>query len=121
MCKGKLLNRNFSSSPLSQKTLGSNIIDNNMVFAKVIGALKKVTSGYSNSLCNDIKESFRVMSPNSKITEDFKVGKTKMMYVTIALLYILNLSCLKKSLVYCPTFDESLSKVFQGCEMIKMV
>lgn len=92
-----------------------------MVFAKVIGALKKVTSGYSNSLCNDIKESFRVMSPNSKITEDFKVGKTKMMYVIITLLYILNLSCLKKSLVYCPTFDESLSKVFQGCEMIKMV
>lgn len=68
-----------------------------MVFTEVIRALKVVMSGYSNSLCNDIKESFRVMSPNSKITEDFKVGKTKMMYLIIALLHILNLSCLKKS------------------------
>lgn len=71
-----------------------------MISTEIIWALKVAMSVYSNNSCDDITEAFRVISPDSKITEDFKVGKIKTMYVIKALLHILNLSSLKKSKSY---------------------
>ena len=71
-----------------------------MISTEIIWALKVAMSVYSNNSCDHITEAFRVISPDSKITEDFKVGKTKTMYVIKALLHILNLSSLKKSKSY---------------------
>ena len=108
-----------------QKTLDSNIVNKDVTTSEIIWALKSVVSGFSNNSCDDFAQTLRAMCPDSKIANDFKLGRTKLMYLvnySIAPHFKSLLDTrLKKVPIYTLSFDESLNKVTHECEMVIMV
>ena len=91
------------------------------VKAEIYWVLKCITGSYSNNSCNNIATLFQNMFPDSEIAKKFQLGPNKVKYVTNYGIkpYIKDLlvESIKKSDCYIVSFDESLNKVTQNCEM----
>ena len=89
--------------------------------AEIYWVLKCITGGYSNNSCNNIAILFQNMFPDSEIAKKFQLGPNKVKYLTNFGIkpYIKDLlvESIKKSNCYIVSFDESLNKVTQNCEM----
>ena len=68
-------------SSSTQKTLDSNIVNKDVTTSEIIWTLKSVVSGFSNNSCDDFAPTLRAMCPDSKLAKEFKLGRTKLMYL----------------------------------------
>ena len=106
---------------LVQNTIPSIVQDGGKINAEVRWYLKHVLSGYSNnSVCNS-PDSFEVMFPDSKIASQMELGRIKLMYIENFGMAPYFREILKNETVnsgwYTISFDASLIKVVQECEM----
>ena len=93
--------------------------------SEIYWVLKCITAGYSNNSCTNINVLFQTMFPDSDLAKQFKLGPNKVKYIANFGIkpYIRNLlvESIKKSDCYVISFDESLNKVTQNCEMDLLV
>ena len=61
--------------------MNSNIVTKSAATSEILWALKYVLSGYLNSLCDDIANLLKTISPDSQIAKDFKLGCLKLMHI----------------------------------------
>ena len=110
-----------SCNSLVQNTIPSTFQDGGKINAEVRWLLKHVISGYSyNSVC-DTCDLCEVMFPDSKIASQMELGRIKSMYIVNFGITPYFREILKNEKVnsewYTISFDESLHKVVQECEM----
>ena len=119
----EVIPENQSSS--SQSTIPSSFHDGGKLYAEIRWCLKHVLSGYSDNSMTGSCELFRVMFPDSKIASEMELGKTKLMYIVNHGLGPYFREELKReasaSEWYTVSFDESLNKTVQECEMDLLV
>ena len=88
---------------------------------EILWTLKSISAGYCNNSCSDNAGLFQHMFPDSEITKSFQLGPTKIKYLTIfgtAPYYkSLLLEGIKESPCFIISYDESLNRVTQTCEM----
>ena len=112
------------SSISKQVTRDGKINNNEATYAEIRLVLKAV-SGFSMNSVDDVCDTFQKMFPDSDIATRMKLGRTKATYIANfgILSYVLMLlhDSINKSPVYSLSFDESLHKVTQECEMGLMI
>ena len=110
-----------SQSSSIQTTISSSFKDGGKLHAEIRWCLKHVLSGYSGNSMNGSCELFGLMFPDSKIASQMELGKTKLMYIVNHGLGPHFREELKReasaSEWYVVSFDESLNKTVQECEM----
>lgn len=121
-CESLLLSTTSSTTTSSkQMTLKSAVNLSDVVLAEIRWVLKAVVSGYSMNSLNDVTESFSAMFPDSSIASQMTLKRTKASYIAnfgIAPHFISMLNNqIDKSPIYSLSFDESLNKTTQECEM----
>ena len=104
-----------------QKQLSSFIIDENTLNAEILWCLNVVKSHHTFRSCDPLKNLFKVMFPDSAVPEKFSLGKDKARYMIIygiAPAFKQKLrSMINTSPWYSVSFDESLNKEQQKCQM----
>ena len=127
----RLSHRNFFGQPaavqpkhvpkVTSQSLDNFIVKEHVFKAELIWALKKITSNFSLSSCEGISNCFKVMFPDSKIANEFQLGKTKCAYIlhhgVAPFFEKLLLDEIKLSNFYSVSFDESMNKVTQNEQM----
>ena len=113
---------NSSNASVSSKTqLELSVAGTDTTTAHIRWVLKCVKSGFSSRSCDNLGQLMAVMFPDSKIAQNFKLGKDKFAYVVNHGLapYFKNLLLaeIKKSNIHVFSFDESLNDATQTCEM----
>lgn len=114
---------NESAIPVtgSQSTIPECFQDGGRLAAEIRWALKHVVAGYSDNAVENETDIFRVMFPDSKIAASMELGKTKLKYIVNHGLAPYFKDLLKervlKSQWFSVSFDESLNKSIQECEM----
>ena len=111
-----------TGSPSSSKKNVEVAFDNtDVIKADILWVLKCITSSYSINSCTHIEELFRTMFPDSEVAKKFQVGPNKVKYLTNygIKLYVKSLldESIKNSEFFIISFDESLNKVTQDCDM----
>ena len=95
------------------------------VRAIVVWLLKSIESGFSNNSNDDIGDVLRLMDPNSKVLQSFRMKKTKAAYVVNHGLAPYFLQKLYEDInvtdILALSFDESLNDVQQSCEMVLVI
>ena len=108
-----------------QATITQHVTTEEVLTAEIIWVLQTVLNGFSFSSCDGMGDNFRRMLKGNEVAQKFRLGRTKIGYVVNYGLgpYFkeLMIESVKKSPVYCLSFDESLSEVLQKCEMVVMV
>ena len=88
---------------------------------KLDGFLKIIVSGFSMNSVDDVCDTFQKIFPEIDIATTMKLGRTKATYIANfgILPYVLMLfhDSINKLPVYTLSFDESLNKVTQKCDM----
>ena len=108
-------------STVMQTTIPSSFQDGGKLNAEIRWCLKHVMSGYSDNSVTDSCELFAVMFPDSKIASQIELGRMKLKYIVNFGLGPHFRDVLKcetaASEWYSISFDDSLNKVVQECEM----
>ena len=93
--------------------------------AEILWTLKATSAGYSNNSCTNNAKLFQLMFPDSKISQSFKLGPTKLKYLTnfgIAPHYkSVLLDNVRNSPCHVISYDESLNSKTQSSEMDLLV
>ena len=102
-------------------SLSSFVSYENTLNAEIIWCLNVVKSHHSFRSCNSLKNLFKVMFPDSAIPDKFFLGKDKVRYMIIYGIYPAFKQKLKSMINNSPwysvSFDESLNKNQQKCQM----
>ena len=97
------------------------IISESTLNAEILWTMKVIQSHFSFRSCEGINKLFAVMFPDSEISFNLKLGKTKCAYLMnygIAPHFKSNLlKSINNSSFYCLSFDECLNSVLQSCQM----
>ena len=114
-----------SSSSKVQATIEPAINNVEHTKAEILWTLKATSAGYSNNSCTNNAELFQLMFPDSKIAQSFKLGPTKLKYLTnfgIAPHYkSALLDNVRNSPCHVISYDESLNLKTQSSEMDLLV
>ena len=96
--------------------MNSNIVTKNATTSEIIWALKSVSSGWSNSSCDDIANPLKAMCPDSQIAKDFKLGRLKLMHIVNYGIAPYYKACVRYFLsnFYFPPYDSPL-KTMKKC------
>lgn len=110
-----------STSLSSQSTISSKFHDGGKLNAEIRWTLKHILNGYSDNSCKETLQTFITMFPDSLIAAEMELGPNKMKYITNHGLAPHFKSILKADVTasewVVASFDESLNKVTQDCEM----
>ena len=97
------------------------IISESTLNAEILWTLKVMQLHFSFRICKGISKLFAVMFPDSEISFNLKLGKTKCAYLmsyVIAPHFKSNLlKSINNSSFYSLSFDERLNNVLQSCQM----
>ena len=104
-----------------QSTIGSNVLCSSVSRAEIIWALFSVCEGLSTNSSRRISQTFLAMFPDHPVVEKFQLAQTKLMYITNFGLAPHFQDILKQKInnsdFFVVSFDESLNKSTQTCQM----
>ena len=105
----------------SQSTMQQFVVSTETTKAEIICVLKSVFCSFSNRSCDELFDVFAKMFPDSDIAKEFKLGKTKAMYIATHGIaphfkHLLKDNLNKSEVMIC-SFDKSLNEITQTCEM----
>ena len=113
------------SSSSKQQILELNVLSSEKISAEIMWPLHCCFNGISNNLNQDTSNLFQTMFPDSKIVESFQMGPNKIGYnITHGLgpyFKVLRIEQLNQSPWLVVSFDESINKKTQTCQMYLLI